>query len=107
VALTLACVLIFIWQASLGQAGFEKILYGLGFIPALVFTDARLEPDVAHARVLVFIPFGLLSRLVSLPALWILSFWFIFQVLNSVLMTTEQGVWPFSPMRAVSSPAWY
>jgi membrane associated rhomboid family serine protease len=180
VTLTLACVLIFIWQASLGQAGFEKILYGLGFIPALVFTDARLEPDVVlvpawftvissmflhgglmhllgnmlylwifgdnvessmghgrfivfyvvcgiaaafgqallhpssgipmigasgaisgvlgaytllypHAHVLVFIPFGLLSQMVSLPALWVLGFWFIFQVLNSVLMTAEQG----------------
>ena len=44
-----------------------------------------------HAQVLVFIPFGLLSRLVSLPALWVLGFWFIFQVLNSVLMTAEQG----------------
>jgi membrane associated rhomboid family serine protease len=38
-----------------------------------------------HARVLVFIPFGLLSQLVNLPALWVLRFWFIFQVLNSVL----------------------
>ena len=27
----------------------------------------------------------------SLPALWVLGFWFIFQLLNSVLMTTEQA----------------
>jgi membrane associated rhomboid family serine protease len=34
--------------------------------------------------------FGLLSRLVSLPVLWVLGFWFIFQLLNSVLVTAEQ-----------------
>lgn len=174
-----ACVLVFLWQVSLG-AGFQAVIYSLGFIPALFFTDARLEPDLVlvptwftvitsmfmhggwmhllgnmlylwifgdnvedsmghgrfmvfyglcgiaaafgqsivnpssaipmvgasgaisgvlgaymllfpRARVLVLIPFGLLVPLVRLPALWVLGFWFVIQLVSAVLTGEQQG----------------
>lgn len=36
-----------------------------------------------HARVLVFIPLGFFSQLVRLPAVWVLGFWFVMQLVNS------------------------
>lgn len=36
-----------------------------------------------HARVMVFLPLGLLSRIVYLPAGWALGFWFVIQLVSS------------------------
>lgn len=47
VTLILACVLAFFWQIAHDPAGQERIVYALGFIPALLFTDAHLPPQVA------------------------------------------------------------
>lgn len=44
-----------------------------------------------HARVMVFIPLGLLSRAVYLPAVMVLGFWFVFQIINSVVVSSEGG----------------
>lgn len=44
-----------------------------------------------HARVTVFVPFGLLSRVVYLPAGWVLGFWFIFQLLSASVVSSETG----------------
>jgi membrane associated rhomboid family serine protease len=42
-----------------------------------------------HARVLVFIPLGYIVRPVYLPAMVVLGFWFVLQIINSLL--TQQG----------------
>jgi membrane associated rhomboid family serine protease len=47
VSLIVICVLVFFWQASLGPQGAPAAVYRFGFIPALLFTDASLPPDLA------------------------------------------------------------
>ena len=37
VALIVACVVAFLWQVSLGDEGFQRAVYGLGLIPAVLF----------------------------------------------------------------------
>jgi membrane associated rhomboid family serine protease len=44
-----------------------------------------------RAQVLVFIPFGILSQLTRLPALWVLGFWFVMQLLSSTASQPGQG----------------
>jgi len=43
-----------------------------------------------HARVLVLIPLGFFSRLVRLPAMFVLGFWFLLQVLSTILADPNQ-----------------
>jgi membrane associated rhomboid family serine protease len=40
------CVLVFLWQLSLGDAGGQQVVYALGAIPAVIFGDARLPADL-------------------------------------------------------------
>lgn len=47
VTFIVACVLAYFWQISHDPAGQERIVYALGFIPSLLFTDAQLPPQVA------------------------------------------------------------
>jgi len=49
VAFIAACVLVFLWQFSLDDQGGERAVYSFGFIPALLFTDQRLAPELAMA----------------------------------------------------------
>jgi membrane associated rhomboid family serine protease len=44
-----------------------------------------------HARVLVLIPLGLYTRLVRLPALWVLGFWFVLQLVSTALAESGRG----------------
>ncbi len=44
-----------------------------------------------HARVLVLIPLGFMSRLLPLPAIFVLGFWFVLQLINSMLAAPEAG----------------
>ncbi len=44
-----------------------------------------------HARVLVLIPLGFFSQVVHLPAAWVLGFWFVLQLVNSLLAPAGQG----------------
>lgn len=44
-----------------------------------------------HARVLVLIPLGFFSQIVHLPAGWVLGFWFVLQLINSLLAPAGQG----------------
>ncbi|MBI3569865.1 MAG: rhomboid family intramembrane serine protease [Gammaproteobacteria bacterium] len=44
-----------------------------------------------HARVLVLIPLGFYSRLVHLPAMVVLGFWFVLQLVNSALADPAKG----------------
>ena len=47
VSLIVACVLIFFWQVSLGPRAGTAAVYSFGFIPAVLFTDASLPPELA------------------------------------------------------------
>jgi membrane associated rhomboid family serine protease len=180
VGLIVACVLVFFWQVSLGEQGFETTVYRLGLIPSVLFGGKELPPELApvtpsltvitsmflhggwmhlignmlylwifgnnvedamghirfvtfyvlcgiaaamaqslphpdsdipmvgasgaisgvlgaylllypHARVLVLIPLGFYARLVQLPALWVLGFWFVLQLINTVLSQAGEG----------------
>jgi membrane associated rhomboid family serine protease len=46
-ALIAACVLVFLWQASLGPQGGERAVYAFGMIPARLFGAGELPPDLA------------------------------------------------------------
>lgn len=46
-ALLAACVLAFLWQISFGAQHFNRIIFGLGVIPAVLFGHARLPPEIA------------------------------------------------------------
>lgn len=46
-ALAAACVLTFLWQLSLGVQGFNRALFALGVIPAVLFGHAQLPPEIA------------------------------------------------------------
>ena len=175
-----ACVLVFLWQMSLGEKGFEAAVLALGVIPAALLGDARLPPELylvppvatvfssmflhggfmhlagnmlylwifgnniedsmghvrfvifyllcgvaavlaqawpnpdstipmigasgaisgvlgaylllfPRARVLVLIPLGAFSRIVYVPAMFVLGFWFVLQLINTALSDTGQG----------------
>lgn len=44
-----------------------------------------------RARILVFVPLGFYARLLRLPALWVLGFWFVLQVLNAAATGSGQA----------------
>jgi len=45
-ALVGACVLAFAWQMSLGAPGFNRAVFGLGVIPAVITGQAELAPNL-------------------------------------------------------------
>lgn len=48
IGIVVACVLVFFWQISHTPEGQQAIAYGLGLVPAVLFTDARLPPELAR-----------------------------------------------------------
>ncbi len=46
VAIIAACVIVFLWQISLSERGRQALVYSLGFIPATVFGDRQLPPEL-------------------------------------------------------------
>ncbi len=175
-----ACVLVFLWQASLGKQGYAVAVYALGVIPAVLLDKVVLPAELAvipagmtiftsmflhggfmhlagnmlylwifgnnvedamghgrfivfyllcgvaavfgqvlqnpdshipmigasgaisgvlgaylllypHARVLVVIPLGFFLQLIRLPALWVLGLWFVLQLINSAMTSSEGG----------------
>jgi membrane associated rhomboid family serine protease len=44
-----------------------------------------------HARVLVLVPLGFIMQMVRIPAGWVLVLWFIMQLLNSAMTSSEDG----------------
>ncbi|MBI3576084.1 MAG: rhomboid family intramembrane serine protease [Gammaproteobacteria bacterium] len=175
-----ACVLVFLWQMSLGEKGFEAAVLALGVTPAILLGDARLPPELylvppvatvfssmflhggfmhlagnmlylwifgnnvedsmghvrfvifyllcgvaavlaqalpnpdsaipmigasgaisgvlgaylllfPRAHVLVLIPLGMFSRMVPLPAMVVLGFWFVLQLISTALSDGSQG----------------
>jgi len=180
VALIAACVLVFLWEVSAGPEGQQRIALSLGLIPAVLFGEARLAPELAvvgptatvftsmflhggwmhlignmlylwifgnniedamghtrfvafyavcgiaaamgqalthpdstipmvgasgaisgvlgayallypHARVLVLIPLGFFTRMMYLPAMGVLGFWFVLQLINSAMADPSRG----------------
>jgi len=180
VALIAACVLVFLWEASAGPEGQQRIALSLGLIPAVLFGEARLAPELSvvgptatvftsmflhggwmhlignmlylwifgnniedamghtrfvafyavcgiaaamgqafthpdstipmvgasgaisgvlgayallypHARVLVLIPLGFFTRMMHLPAMGVLGFWFVLQLINSAVTSSSGG----------------
>ena len=47
VALIASCVLVYLWQMSLGEREGQRVIYALGMIPALLLDGQRLHPDLA------------------------------------------------------------
>jgi membrane associated rhomboid family serine protease len=179
VLLIVACVLVFLWQLSLGKAQ-QRAILALGVIPSVLFGEKRLSPELAlvppeltiltsmflhggwmhlignmlylwvfgnnvedsmghlrflvfyalcgaaavfaqalpnpastipmigasgaisgvlgaylllypHSRVLVGIPLGFVIHTMRLPALWVLGFWFVLQIVNTLLAGKAQG----------------
>lgn len=46
ILLIVACTLIFFWQLSLGQQGFQAVVASLGVIPATLLGGSRLPPEL-------------------------------------------------------------
>lgn len=46
IGLIVACVLAFIWQQSHTPSGQERIAYSLGLVPAVLFGERQLPPDL-------------------------------------------------------------
>lgn len=74
-----ANVLVFLFQMSLGQEGFEAIVYGLGVIPAALLGDASLPPELylvpptATVFTSMFLHGGLLHLAGNMLYLWIFA----------------------------------
>ncbi|HEY8553744.1 MAG TPA: rhomboid family intramembrane serine protease [Burkholderiales bacterium] len=72
-----ACLLVFLWQLSLGPEGFERAVFSLGVIPATLLGDAelpaelRLIPPEATIFTSMFMHGGLLHLAGNLLYLWI------------------------------------
>ena len=48
IALIVTCVLVYFWQSSLGPHQEAAVVYGFGFIPAVLFAGASLPADLPH-----------------------------------------------------------
>ena len=180
IMLIVTCSLVFLWQLSLGQEGFQVVILSLGVTPVTLIGDKTLPPEfylvpptftvltsmflhggwmhlignmlylwifgnniedaMGHirfiffyllcgtaaalaqalpdatsaipmigasgaisgvlgaylllyprAQVLVLIPLGYFSRLIHLPAMFVLGFWFVLQLINSALASPGTG----------------
>ena len=180
IAIIAGCVLVFLWQASLGAQGFQAAVFSLGAIPAVLLNKVHLSAEIAlvppyltvvtsmflhggfmhlagnmlylwifgnnvedamghmrfvifyllcglaavagqvlqnpaseipmigasgaisgvlgaylllypHARVLVLIPFGFFTRMIYLPAGWVLGLWFVLQIFSSLAAGSAGG----------------
>ena len=76
-ALIGACVLVFLWQLSLGPREARAVVYALGVIPAILFEGTRLPPEVALAPPLatvftsMFLHGGWMHLIGNMLYLWI------------------------------------
>ena len=46
VAFIMMCVLVYFWQVSLGQQGYQEAVYSLGVIPAVLLDKIQLPPEL-------------------------------------------------------------
>jgi len=76
VALMVACVFVFIWQAMSGPGG-ERIMYALGVIPAVLLGGRDLPPELvmvppaASIFTSMFLHSGLLHLISNMLYLWV------------------------------------
>ena len=84
----------------MGHARFIVFYLVCGVIAAM--SHAVIQPAISgilgaylllypHARVLVVIPLGFILHTTRLAAGWVLGFWFVFQIINSLLAGDSQG----------------
>ncbi len=77
IGIIVACTVIFFWQLSLGQDGFQRAVVSLGVIPVTLLGDERLPPDLyvippsATIFTSMFLHGGLLHLLGNMLYLWI------------------------------------
>jgi rhomboid family protein len=77
ISLIVGCTLVFLWQLSLSQQGFQAAVYGLGVVPATLLGDVRLPrdlyviPPAATVLTSMFLHGGLLHLLGNMLYLWI------------------------------------
>lgn len=73
------CVAAFLWQLSLGRPGFERAIYALGLIPAVLFDRAELPaalsvvPPAATVLTSMFMHGGVLHLAGNMLYLWIFA----------------------------------
>jgi len=75
-------------QALPDPASTTPMIGASGAISGVLGAYLLLYP---HARVLVVIPFGFYFHTTRLPASWVLGFWFVMQLLSTVLAGSQQG----------------
>jgi len=77
IGLIISCVLVFLWQLSLGPRAGQAVVFALGMIPAVLFDQARLPPELrlvpAEMTVLtsMFMHGGWMHLLGNMLYLWI------------------------------------
>jgi len=74
-------------QALLATSSTVPMIGASGAISGVLGSYLLLYP---HARVLVLLPLGFLSRLIYLPAMLVLGFWFLLQLLSAMLADPNQ-----------------
>src|SRR5690606_364475 len=89
VAFYLVCGLVAVFANALPDPQSTVPLIGAsGAIAGVLGAYLPLYP---HARVLVAMPFGCYLHTVRLPAGWVLGFWFVLQILNTLLAAGGDG----------------
>ncbi len=74
-----SCILVFLWQRSLGQEGGQAAVYALGFIPAVLFGSADLPaqliwvPSPVTIFTSMFLHGGILHLAGNMLYLWIFA----------------------------------
>ncbi|WP_303907299.1 rhomboid family intramembrane serine protease [Thiohalomonas denitrificans] len=77
VSIIVACVVVFVWHFSLSEHGRQALVYSLGFIPATLFGDRQLPPELhlipAEMTLFtsLFLHGGLLHLVGNMLYLWI------------------------------------
>jgi membrane associated rhomboid family serine protease len=77
VSFIVICVVVFLWQFSLGTAGGQRAIYALGLIPAVLFGAERLPPELqlvppaATVLTSMFMHGGWMHLLGNMLYLWI------------------------------------
>jgi len=85
----LLCGIVAVYAHALPNAGSEVPMVGAsGAISGVLGAYLLLFP---HARVLVGIPLGIIIHTVRLSAIWVLGFWFVLQIVSSLLTPAGQA----------------
>lgn len=75
-------------QAYLNPSSTTPMIGASGAISGILGAYLLLYP---RARVLVLLPIGVYTRLLRLPAVVVLGFWFVFQIVNTLLANGAGG----------------